>query len=420
MWVVPISAQNAVDEYYKQGPLVYEDHVYKSGIRTVRLYPIGSEFRMPIIRLNSMERLQLEFDDLFEDYVDYSYRIVHCDANWTPSALMPAQYLSNFQDFILTQFEYSTNALIPYTNYRLSIPNEQVRLTKSGNYLLIIYANGNKEDLVLSRRFMLYEDVVSVGGVVRRSSVVDNYDTHQEIDFTLSHPNYVIQNPFRDLQVVVMQNQRYDNVIKNLKPRFVQNNQLDYNYDRENNFAGINEFRFFDTKNLLTLTQNIRRVNRDSVYTVFMKTDEPKTITRYTVWDDLNGQYVIRRLDATNSNTEADYAYVDFILDYPIPSEEGDIYLFGKFTDWKLLPEYKLQYDYDRSAYRTKILLKQGYYNYVYALSKDGSFSADLSLMEGDHWETENDYQVLIYNREVGIRYDRLVGFGTLSSQDLY
>ncbi len=412
--------QNAVDEYYKQGPLVYEDHVYKSGIRTVRLYPIGSEFKMPIIRLNGGERLQLEFDDLFEDYVDYSYRIVHCDANWTPSALMPAQYLSNFQDFILTQFEYSINTLIPYTNYRLTIPNEQVRLTKSGNYLLVIYANGDKEDLVLSRRFMLYEDFISVGGVIERSSVVDNYDTHQEVDFTLSHPNYTIQNPFRDLQVVVMQNQRYDNAIKNLKPRFVQNNQLNYNYDRENNFAGINEFRFFDIKNLLTLTQNVRRINRDSVFTVFMKNDEPKTIERYTVWDDLNGQYVIRRLDATNSNTEADYAYVDFLLQYPIPNEEGDIYLFGKFTDWKLLPEYKLQYDYVRNAYRTKVLLKQGYYNYVYALSKDGSFSADLSLMEGDHWETENDYQILIYNREVGIRYDRLVGFGTLSSQDLY
>jgi hypothetical protein len=416
----PLFSQNAVDTYYQEGDLVYEDHIYKAGIRTVRLYPIGSELSMPIIKLGGGGRLLLEFDDLYEDYVDYSYRIVHCDANWQPSALMPAQYLSNFQDFIINQFEYSTNALLPYTNYQLTIPNDQVQLTKSGNYLLVVYANGDKDDLVLSRRFMIYEDFVSAGGVVKRSSLVDNFDTHQEIDFTLNHPNYTIQNPFQDLQVVLMQNQRWDNAIRNLKPLFVQNNQLTYNYDRENNFSGINEFRFFDIKNLLTLTQNIRRVNRDSVYTVYMKTDLPKTIEPYEVWPDINGNYTIRRLDAGNSSSEADYAYVDFILDYPNPVETGDVYLFGKFTDWKLLPEYKLTYDYVRSAYRVKALMKQGFYNYSYALSKDGKYSADLSLMEGDHWETENDYQLLIYNREVGIRYDRLVGFGTLTSQDLY
>ncbi len=413
-------AQNALDEYYLEGDLVYEDHIYKAGIRSIQFHPVGREMEMPIIKLGGGERLFLEFDDLYEDFVNYHYRVIHCDANWQPSSLMPAQYLSNFQDFIINTFEYSTNALIPYTNYQLSLPNNQVNFTKSGNYLLVIFADGDKEDLVLSRRFMVYEDFVAVGGQIRRSSLVDDIDTHQEVDFTLSHPNYHIQNPFRDLKVVLMQNQRWDNAIRNLKPQFVQNNQLVYNYDRENNFPGNNEFRFFDFKNTQTLTQNVSRIDRDSVFTIFLKPDLSKAISRYAVWEDINGNYVVRRLDAANSSSEADYCYVDFLLSYPAPSEEGDLYLFGKFTDWKLLPEYKMQYDYVRNAYRIRVLLKQGYYNYAYALSKDGSYSADLSLIEGSHWETENDYQLLVYNREVGIRYDRLVGYGTLSSQDLY
>lgn len=415
-----LSAQNALDEYYLEGDLVYEDHIYKSGIRTVRLFPVGSELEMPIIKLNSGEQLKLEFDDLYEDYVNYNYRIIHCDANWQPSALMPAQYLSNFQDFIINQFEYSVNALIPYTNYSLTLPNEKVQLTKSGNYLLVVFANADKNDLIFSKRFMVYEDFVVPGGVVKRSSLTDKYDTHQEVDFTLHHPNYTIQNPFRDLQVVLMQNQRWDNAITQLKPQFVQNNALVYNYDKENNFGGINEFRFFDFKNTLTTTLNVSRIVRDSVFTVFLKPDINKALRGYTVWEDLNGYYVIRRLDATKNSSEADYCYVDFFLESAAPLSQGDVYVFGKFTDFKLLPEYKMKYDYTRNGYRLKALLKQGYYNYAYAMSKNGAYEADLSTIEGDHWETENDYQILIYNREVGIRYDRLVGYGTLSSQDLY
>jgi hypothetical protein len=415
-----LCAQNALDEYYLEGDLVYEDHIYKAGIRTVRLFPIGQELDMPIIRLNSGEQLHLEFDDLYEDFVNYSYRIIHCDANWKPSAIMPAQYLSNFQDFILNSFEYSTNALIPYTNYKLTFPNEQVQLTKSGNYLLVVYANGDKNDLVFSKRFMVYEDLVAPGGVVKRSSLTQNYDTHQEIDFTLNHPNYHIQNPFRDLTVILMQNQRWDNAIAELKPQFVQNTALVYNYDRENNFPGTNEYRFFDFKNTQTTTLNISRITRDSVYTAFLKTDLSKAIARYTVWEDINGQYVIRRLDATNSSSEADYCYVDFFLQSEAPLENGDVYVYGKFTDFKLLPEYKMRYDYTRGGYRLRTLLKQGYYNYAYATNAPGAYEADLSTFEGDHWETENQYQILVYNREVGLRYDRLVGYVVLSSEDLY
>ncbi len=407
------------NQYYNEDRLRYEDFIYQPGIFTVKFHPLNNDQGMPIIKLNSGERLILRFDDLYEDFVDYSYTIIHCNHDWTPSNILKAQYLSSYQDYYLTNYEYSTNALIPYTHYDLVIPNNNMRFTKSGNYILKVYRDDDPDKLVLTRRFMVFEDRVGIGGQVRRATQVDKRDTHQEIDFTINHSNYHIQNPFQDLHVTIMQNQRWDNPITNLKPQFVQNAQLLYNYDDENTFHGINEFRFFDIKNLQVLTQNVRRISQDSVYTAYLATDQERSITRYAVYFDINGHYVVRRLDAGNSETEADYAYVDFILDYPAPLQDGDIYIFGKFSDWKLLPQYRMQYDYVRNAYRGKFLLKQGYYNYMYALQENNG-QLDVEAIEGSHWETENTYQILVYNREVGLRYDRLVGFNELSSEDLY
>jgi len=406
-------------EYYQGGPLIYDDHIYQAGIRTVRLVPRGNDLAMPVIALNSGEQLLLSFDDLYEEFTNLSYTLIHCNADWTPSELMRNDYLSNFGDDYIQKFEYSINAFIPYTHYELAIPNQQVNITKSGNYLLVVYRDGNKENLVLSRRFMVYEEIVQIGGKVKRPTRVEKMNSHQELDFTISHGSYPIPNPFQDLHVVMLQNQRWDLAITDLKPQFLQNGQLIYQYDDENTFEGNSEWRFFDIKNLLALSLNVRQIKQDSLFNVFLAEDRSRAVERYSVQFDINGQYRVRRLDAAKSDSEADYALVDFYLDYP--NEIGsDLYLFGEFTDWKLLPEYRMYYDYDRQAYRAQALLKQGFYNYSYALESSAKGYADLSFLEGSHWQTENDYQILVYHREIGSRYDRLVGFATFNSDDLF
>jgi hypothetical protein len=412
-------AQYVLDEYYNQKDMLYEDHVYKEGIKTVRLHPINDEMAMPIINLNGGV-LRLSFDDLYADFMNLSYTIIHCNADWTPSGLLTQEYIANLQDGYIQNYEYSLNTLFSYTHYNLDIPNGNMRLLKSGNYIVKVYASNDPTDLVLTKRFMVYEDIVTAGGQVYRPTVVDYFNTGQEVRFTISHPNYEIPNPFTDLKVHVMQNQRWDNAITNLKPQFLQNNQLVYNYNRETTFSGDNEFRFFDIKNMRTLTLNMRRVDIDSVFTVYLKDDASREIVRYSTYPDINGQFVVRRLDATNSASEADYVYVDFQLRYPEPLSEGDVYVFGKFSDWKLLPEYRLTYDRYRKAYHSKLLLKQGYYNFMYAVYDGNNKAADVTKVEGSHWETENTYQILVYNREIGQRYDRLIGFGEISSADLY
>ena len=415
-----LSAQYAIDTYYQNRDLVFEDHVYQAGIKTVKLHPLGNPLGPPIIALNSGQRLILSFDDLYEDFVNYSYTVYHCDADWKQSGLMNTDYLGNFSEDYIQDFEYSLNALIPYTHYSLTLPNQQMQLKKSGNYLLVVFRNDDVNDVVLSRRFMVYEELVNVGATIRRATNVDKMNTHQEIDFTISHPNYVIQNPFRDLKVHLMQNLRWDNAITTLKPRFLQNSQLVYQYDDENTFHGLNEFRFFDIKNLQTLTQNVRNITRDSLFTVYLKLDESRAISEYAVWFDINGRFQVRRLDAGNSETEADYAVVDFILEAPAPYAQGDVYIFGQLSDWKLRPEFKMKYDETRKAYRAQALLKQGYYNYYYAMYNSSEQKVIPDAIEGSHWEAENIYQILIYNREIGSRYDRLIGFDSFSSEELY
>ena len=415
-----LHAQYVIDEYYQQSQLKYEDHIYKPGIRSPRFHPLVNNLGMPIMRLHSSEQLVLTFDDLYADYMNLSYTFIHCNADWTPSGLMQQEYLSNRQDAYIRNYEYSLNTFFSYTNYALTIPNEQINFKKSGNYVLIVYANDDRNDLVLTRRFMLYEDKVQAGGVVKRATMVEYMNQRQEIDFFISHGSYPIPNPFEDLKVHLMQNQRWDTAITDLKPQFIQNQKFLYNYDRENTFEGNSEYRFFDLKDLRSLSQNVSRIQQDSVYTAFLNEDKSRAIDRYSVFEDINGQYVVRRLDATSSTTEADYVYVDFMLESPAPFESGDVYVFGKLSDWKLLREFKMQYDYTRNAYKARIALKQGYYNFMYATLDKTQTKAELAEIEGTHWETENKYQILVYHREVGLRYDRLVGFAELSSEDLY
>lgn len=416
-----LKGQYHQDAYYQQGPIQYQNHVYQPGIRTVQLYPSGKPRDFPILKLGSGGQLHFSFDDLYEEYVDYSYTIIHCNADWQPSSLLKTQYLSGFDNDYIRDYNYSVNALIPYTHYQLQIPNPEVSFTKSGNYILMVYRDGDRDKPVITRRFYVYEERVQIGATVKRPSAVKLIDSHQEIDFTINHSSYTIQNPERELQVILMQNQRPDNAIRDLKPRFVQNSKLVYNYDEENSFPGTNEFRFFDIKNLQTLSQNVRNIERDSLFKVYLRKEVPRNDEQYSTWPDINGQYVIRRLDAAQSATTADYARVDFYLDYPSGPLDRKVYVFGALTDWKLRPEFEMKYNDARQAYQLQCYLKQGYYNYFFALAQprpeDG---ADVETFEGSHWETENSYQILVYNREVGSRYDKLIGFSSLSSEGIY
>ena len=414
----PLLAQDEFFDYYESKPFKYDNDVYLPFIKSIRLFPANDPQAPPIVKLGG-NPLVLLFDDLTAVFQNYTYTIIHCNADWTPSDLLKAEYIDGFQEYFINDHEFAFNTFVPYVNYRLTIPNKNMRITKSGNYVLKIYEDNNPELLVLSRRFVVYEEFVNIGVDAKRPTIAEFMDTHQEIDVTINHSGYVIPDPYRDFHISILQNGRWDNALTQLKPLFVGNNQLSYNYDRENNFKGGNEFRFFDTKSFMTLSMNMRNVKQDSVWIVYLVPMMRKNMLRYSVQPDVNGIYVIRRTNSSNPEIESDYAWVDFFLASDEIFEKANVYVFGALSDWQTRPDYQLKYNYQLKGYQGKILLKQGYYDFKFVLQEDGATAADESALEGTHWETENNYQILVYHREIGIRYDRVIGFSQVNYQGM-
>jgi len=396
-------------DYFEPKTLQLADKVYEKNIKTVTLKPFLDPYGFPIIRLNSAEKLRLDFDALGLYNKNYAYTLIHCTNDWQPSDLLKAEYLNGLHEYYMQDFEFSINTYVPYTHYWLTIPNQNVSLTKSGNYVLVVYQNDDKSDIVLTRRFMVYEEKVNIGGSVVRATNLDERDSHQQLNFMISHSGYAIPNPFLDLNVTVVQNGRWDNALMGLKPKFMRNDQLDYNFEGENSFNGGNEFRNFDTKQLTELTINLRKTVLDTNYTAFLVPEIARNATRYSFLEDINGRFVVRRLNSSAPEYEADYAWVDFFLSSD-KYTEGNVYVFGQLSDWRINPNFMLRYDEQTRAYRGQILLKQGYYNYQYVVLPDNSRVADATIIEGNHWETSNEYSILVYHQEIGIRYDRLIG----------
>ena len=396
----------------QESKLQYRDHTYRENIKTVQLYRKDDQLSFPVLFLGSSEQLELHFDDLAADFETYTYTIVHCNANWEPSDLVVTEYLSDFFNGFIEDYEYSINTLFPYIHYKVAIPNNQVKFKLSGNYLLKVYANNNEEDLLLTKRFYVVEKRVNITSDIRMAALARYRDYKQEVDFTIDHGTYPIQDVYQNITVMISQNRRWDNAINNLKPLIIRSTELIYNFEDKNLFDGNNEYRFFETRNLRYQSMNIDGVQIMGGKThVYILPEEPRSSKRYLFWPDINGKRQINRENSPLSNREADYMITHFKLVKENPVPGGDIYVFGELSDWEYKPEFKMNYVEVNGAYELTTTLKQGYYNYNYAYLPDGEEVGDLSTIEGTHSETNNDYYIFVYHRENGTIYDKLIGF---------
>lgn len=413
----PAIADTAVDDYYSDKSIRYEDYVYLSSIKTVQLHDESFELSQPILNLGSEEKLKLSFDDLDADLKNFSYTIIHCNSGWEPSGLMPAEYIDGFQDNSINEYRYSFNTLQKYTHYNAVFPNNSMRITKSGNYILKVYLDGNPENIAITRRFMVYQNKIMIESKVSAASIMSDRNFKQEIDFTINHTGYSITNPYTDLNVVITQNNRWDNAKTTLKPLFVKDAELVYDFDEDNVFTAGNEFRYFDIKSIRYHSERIADVKIDSAgNTVNLVADEKRTFKRYSTYSDINGKYLIKVQEGNSSEVEADYCFVHFFLQYDAVITDGNLYVFGAFNAWKYNQENLMHYNNKRFGYECTLYLKQGYYNYEYAFLKDGSTAADNTLIEGMHFETENDYTIYVYHRRQGTFYDQLIGVKRINS----
>lgn len=413
LWIPLMLASQ--DDAYFQGNFVRNDNAtYRETIQTVLLFKAGFELSPPIIQLNTDERLLLSFDDLDMSYKSYKYTLIHCDVYWNPSQLQQIEYLEGYYEDNINEYKYSYNTTTKYINYKLIFPTDYLKIKKSGNYILKVFVDSpDDQNVVITRRFLVYEPLVTVNCRINKAMDLNNRYTHQQVDFKILAPYYNITEVYRDLHVFVMQNGRWDNIIYNIRPRMITGTEYDYTMQRELAFPGGNEFRYLDMKTLKYNTDRMRSLQYQADgYHVYVLTDTPRSQGPYLTESDINGRRLISVNQARDPYTEADYAWVHFLLPYYPVLAEGNLYVSGSFSDWQYTAVNKMTYNFDLKAYEAKILLKQGYYNYAYAFLENRSKVGDITFIEGSHWETENEYAILVYHRIQGEYYDRLIGLG--------
>nr|WP_321226689.1 type IX secretion system plug protein domain-containing protein [uncultured Psychroserpens sp.] len=375
----------------------------------------SSQGQLPIIRLG--EAFNLEFDVLTTDEPDFYYTIEHYNYDWTQSNLVKMEYMDGFDNYRIVNYENSFNAYQLYSHYDLQIPNEQTRgLKKSGNYIITIY--DEDEEVVFTRKFMIYKEQLGVGVSVKRLRDVKYIESKQSIDIVINSGSLNLNNPKENIKTLIIQNNNLNTAITNVKPQYTIGKELIYKYTNETAFWASNEYRFFETKDVRGANVGVQFIDLKDIYESYLYISGPRDKRPYTYNPDINGNFLITALDTENVNIEADYTNVHFALQYPELTDGSTIYVYGNFNNYALNNQNKLTFDNTEKLYKSTIKLKQGFYNYKYVVV-NAKGKLNEGKISGNFWQTENNYKVLVYYRDLGARFDELIGFGEASSVDI-
>lgn len=396
----------------------YKDQVFDPNIKSAQIRIRNRELSYPIIRLGDDTQLELFFDDLEGDVKNYSYTIVHCNYDWSPSDLSPFDYIDGFTETDIRDYSFSAGTEQSYTHYRLLFPNSLMNLTKTGNYVMVVYKDYNPENIILTKRFMVFSQRLSIESNILQSNISRYFTSHQWLDFSVDYKGFPISNPLMDIKVAVLQNGRWDNALTDLRPQFIRPRSLEYSYRDRNLFSAGKEFRFFDIRSIDLLTENVdKKIIRENGTHIVLKPDTTRYKKEYNFWSDLNGRFITGRAFASFSFQDSDYVWVDFELKTEEPINNGNVYLLGEVVNWNLNKENQMMYNEARGVYELSLFLKQGLYNYQYVVWEDGNEVVNDEILEGNYWQTENDYVILVYYRAFNDFYDQLVGVKILNSR---
>ena len=384
-----------------------------SNIKTVRLYTNSQQTALPIVPLDG--QITLEFDDLNADDSTYYYTLERANANWGKSDLFKADYIDGYDDLRIQNISYSVGTLQSYIHYKIRLPNTQTRITKSGNYFLNIW-DDNRE-LVLKKRFVVSSNGANAGVRIHRAQNLDEIQTHQSIQFSVTTNDLTLRIPEKQLKIFVVQNQRWQTWRSAGTATYLLGDKLEFNYKPETLFSAGNEYHFFDTQDLRSGGGNVAYVLRENLYVSVLAPQWVRAGRPYTYAPDINGDFRISTFQGINSDTESDYSKVIFSL---FPEDflfDLDHYVIGDFNQHIQEEENRLVYNSESGRFETTLLMKQGIYNYSFT-SSDGTNNYS-NLISGSYWPTENNYTVLVYYRALGARCDELVAIGSANSIDI-
>lgn len=396
----------------------FDNSIPDPKIKSVQLYREGWNLSYPVLKLNSDDKLVLHFDLLGNKSETFYYTFIHCSKDWERSDIFPNSYLEGFPDNEIEEFKPSFNTTVNYFHYKLSFPNDRIKITLSGNYIISVYKYDNPEQPVLTRRFIVSEDAAMIVPDTHRPRMTADNNAGQQIDFTINLNRLNLTDPYRNIYSFILQNGRWNNAKKNLKPDFYGGNKLKYNALSDKNiFSGGNEFRYFDIKSIRYQAEFIKKIDyMPPNYHVFLEPSENREFKPYFYWQDFNGKYYVAIQEGRDADTDADYVYVYFTLPAKYPLAGGDMYVSGALADWAFTSNNLMTYNQERGQYECTILLKQGWYNYEYVFLKEDDKSGVASVYEGSHYETENDYLILVYYRNPRDRYDRVIGTSSINT----
>ncbi|CAM3301759.1 DUF5103 domain-containing protein [Zobellia roscoffensis] len=382
-------------------------------IKTV-IFGGPTEDQFPVVELG--ETIKLEFDDTTASESDYYYKIVHCDYDWQPSQLLKSQYLNGVDNQRITNYENSYSTLQSYSNYKLTIPNENVGLKVSGNFVLEIY--NDSYELQFSRRFVVFKDVVTVGGTVKRSRDFNFINEKQVVQLSINAGNFQLVNPKKEVKIAILQNYQWETALYDIAPQYTIGTELVYKYDQETSFFGGNEFLNFDTSDLRAPTSQISRIEVNELYNHYLFSNTYRANKPYSYFPDINGDFVIRTLQGEDNSREAEYTKVHFSLPYDELLELDEVYVFGKFNNYALSEENKMTYNENNGMMEAAIKLKQGFYNYKYVIKREDG-TIEINTIDGNFHFTENSYLILVYYRNFGDLYDSIIGVGSANSRNI-
>lgn len=390
-----------------------QTEVFSSDIYTVRVIANDNAFLPAVVNIQENKFVNISFDKLSHEYNQYQYTISHHNADWSPSGLLEMDFMDGFNNNPIDDYATSLNTTVPYTHYSLNIPNELVQLKVSGNYKVTI-TDATTGKPVIYTYFRVIEPHVSVAAQASSNTDIARNDSYQQVSFKINTNGYNIRNPHNEVTVQVMQNMRTDNMVTNISPSFVGTNELRYEHLQPLIFLAGNEYRRFEIVGTKHAGQRVRQLlYKEPYYYAELYPDEARN-KNYIYDKDHNGRYVIRNENAVDNSIEADYFWVDFSYPSALPLANGKLYLDGEFTYNTFTPSYEMIYDYETQQYRSLQLMKQGAYNYQYLFVPDKSNKGITTPIEGNFYQTENEYLILVYHRPFGERYDKLIGMSLI------
>lgn len=400
------------DESETPAQLEFKNKIYKDFIRSVDLFQFPDAQSQPLIYLNTGNKIMLTFDDLSMEMHEINYTIVHCDSKWERSDIEFFRYADGIEEGYLTDYNYSRTMYQQYINYNLKIPNDEMQIRASGNYLLIVYRNNNLNDLLLTQRFYVAENRVNVSMDVHRAFDPKYRESKQEVDVEIAYPKMNLVNPNENVKLAILQNWRWDNAKTDLKPNFMGANTLTYNFEEENTFWAGNEQRFIDISNFNVRSEYVDgHVKREDTIHIFTTKEKPRF--QHTIMDRRTNLFGARQFGlfgGSSVSVDPDYALVYFYLLADNEDVSGSYYVFGELSMFDYEDKFKMKYNAEKKRYECRLFLKQGMYNWQYLFMNERRDGGDPRPAEGSFSETLNSYSVLVYYKSVTDDYERIIG----------